>query len=217
MEVKKNRHSIILINGKRRSGKGLLSKAIATLAEEKDYKGNVYILSFAQAIKKITESILVELKWDGENKEIVRPLWIAMGEVGRNIDNNIWCSRVMDKIREIIKEVNKQGKNSLFLIDDLRFPNELDFFKGSLAELQQIVGGNANVSVNAIRIQKFFDATKFVPGVDDNSTETSFDKIVNLCFDHIIPENILIDQHWTANFEKVNMYAKIIYDNYLAR
>ncbi|VEU75942.1 hypothetical protein [Mycoplasmopsis columboralis] len=217
MENKKIRHSIILINGKRRSGKGLLSQAIKKLASEKDYKDNIHVLSFAQPIKKITEPILDELKWDGVDKEIVRPLWIAMGEVGRNIDNNIWCSKVMDKIKEIVRKSSEEGKNSLFLIDDLRFPNELDYFKGTLAELQEIAGENSKVTVNAIRIQKFFDATKFVVGVDDNSTETSFDKIVNVCFDHIVPENILIDQHWSANFEKVNLYAKIIYDNYLAR
>ncbi|WP_025755458.1 hypothetical protein [Mycoplasmopsis cricetuli] len=217
MKQIKTKHSIMLINGKRRSGKGLLSKAIYELAQQKDYKDNIYVLSFAEPIKQITEPILNELKWDGNDKEIVRPLWIAMGEVGRNIDHNIWCSRVLDRIKFLIKKAKDEGKNSLFLIDDLRFPNELDYFKGSLKSLKEIVGENNDVQINAIRIQKFFDAEKFVVGVDDNSTETSFDKLVNICFDHIVPENILIDQNWVANFEKVNMYAKIIYDNFLGK
>lgn len=211
---KKTRHSIILINGKRRSGKGLLSSAIKGLAEKKDYK-NIYVLSFAQPIKQITEPILHELQWDGKDKEIVRPLWIAMGEVGRNINNNIWCSKVMDKIKELVYQSVNQGKNSLYLIDDLRFPNELDYFKSSLSELKAIAGPNHDVTINAIRIQKFFDAKKFVPGVDDNSTEISFDKLVNICFDHIVPDNILIDENWNANFKQVEIYAKIIYDNFL--
>ncbi|WAM00752.1 hypothetical protein NWE60_04790 [Mycoplasmopsis felis] len=59
-------------------------------------------MSFAEPIKKITQPILDEINWDQKDKEIVRPLWIAMGEVGRNINNNIWCAKVFDKIKETI-------------------------------------------------------------------------------------------------------------------
>ncbi|WAM06024.1 hypothetical protein OM999_02215 [Mycoplasmopsis cynos] len=79
------------------------------------------VLSFAQPIKDITKPILNKLKWDGQDKEIVRPLWISMGEVGRNIDANIWCAKVLEKIVKIIDESIKNNKSSLFLIDDLRF------------------------------------------------------------------------------------------------
>ncbi|WP_036451891.1 hypothetical protein [Mycoplasma buteonis] len=210
----KNKHIIILINGKRRSGKGLLSNKLKEKCA-KEFDNNVNILSFAQPIKQITEPILAAINWNGQDKEIVRPLWIAMGEVGRNIDNNVWCSKVFDKILEITKESSQQNKNSLFLIDDLRFPNELDFFKGNKKRIQEIVKEGDEVRIVSIRIEKFMDAEKFVPGVDDNSTETSFDKLVNICFDHIVPMDVLINRDWVPNFQNVDIMADVIISNFL--
>ncbi|SYV96845.1 Uncharacterised protein, partial [Mycoplasmopsis edwardii] len=51
------------------------------------------------------------------------------------------------------------------------------------------------VKVVSIRIEKFMDAEKFVPGVDDNSTEISFDKLT-FTFNHIVPQDTLIDRNW---------------------
>ncbi|WP_426461606.1 hypothetical protein [Mycoplasma hafezii] len=212
--MKNNKHVIILINGKRRSGKGLLSNKLKEKCE-KEFDNNVNILSFAQPIKQITEPILAAINWNGQDKEIVRPLWIAMGEVGRNIDNNVWCSKVFDKIIEIAGESSKANKNSLFLIDDLRFPNELDFFKGNKQRLQNVVKEGDEVRIISIRIEKFMDAQKFVPGVDDNSTETSFDKLVNICFDHIVPMDVLINRDWAPNFSNVEIMADVIISNFL--
>ncbi|VEU70767.1 hypothetical protein [Mycoplasmopsis glycophila] len=212
--MKKNKHVIILINGKRRSGKGLLSNKLKEKCA-KEFDNNVNILSFAQPIKAITEPILKAINWNGVDKEVVRPLWIAMGEVGRNIDNNVWCSKVFDKIVDIVEDSSKNNKNSLFLIDDLRFPNELDFFKGNKKNLEAKVKPGDEVRVISIRIEKFMDAEKFVPGVDDNSTETSFDKLVNICFDHIVPMDVLINREWSPNFSNVEIMANVIIRNFL--
>ncbi|QGZ97847.1 hypothetical protein GE118_03485 [Mycoplasma sp. NEAQ87857] len=212
--MKQNKHIVILINGKRRSGKGLLSNKI----KEKsliDFDNNVNILSFAEPIKQITEPILDEINWDKKDKEVVRPLWIAMGEVGRKIDNNVWCSKVYDKIISIAKSSSEQNKNSLFLIDDLRFPNELDFFKSNINRIKEVVKPNDIVRIVSIRIEKFMDAEKFVPGVDDNSTEISFDKIVNICFDHIVPQDVLINREWVPNFQNVDVIADVVIANFL--
>ncbi|RIV16390.1 hypothetical protein [Mycoplasmopsis gallopavonis] len=212
--MSKNKHVIILINGKRRSGKGLLSNKLKEKCAE-DFDNNVHVLSFAQPIKQITEPILKEINWDGVDKEIVRPLWIAMGEVGRNIDNNVWCAKVFDKIVDIAEKSSKANQNSLFLIDDLRFPNELDYFKGNKKRLEQTVKEGDEIRIVSIRIEKFMDAQKFVPGVDDNSTETSFDKLVNICFDHIVPMDVLINRHWLPNFSNVEIMADVIISNFL--
>ncbi|TDV24068.1 phosphomevalonate kinase [Mycoplasmopsis mustelae] len=210
----KRKHIVVLINGKRRSGKGLLSSALAEKLRKR-FDDNIHILSFAEPIKKITEPILEEIKWDGKDKEVVRPLWIAMGEVGRNVDNNIWCTRVFNKIRDIIKKSIEDKKNTLILIDDLRFPNELDYFKKEMKEIQESQNKDKDVSkVIAIRIEKFMDANKFVLGVDDNSTETSFDKLVNICFDHIVPQNTMINEEWVADFKGVDISANTIIENF---
>ncbi|WLP85787.1 hypothetical protein [Mycoplasma seminis] len=212
--MKKNRHLVILINGKRRSGKGLLSTELSNKLKEQ-YDNNIHILSFAQPIKQITQPILDEIKWDGVDKEIVRPLWIAMGEVGRKIDSNVWCAKVFDKIEEIMQNSSKENLNSLFIIDDLRFPNELDYFKGNKNKLEQCVKEGDEVKILAIRIEKFMDPTKFVEGVDNNSTETSFDKLVNICFDEIVPQNTLIDFEWYPKFDNVKVIADVIIRNHI--
>ncbi|WP_324672364.1 hypothetical protein U5U50_02185 [Mycoplasma sp. 888] len=210
----KNKHVIILINGKRRSGKGLLSNELSKQLKPQ-FEDNTHILSFAQPIKQITQPILDEINWNGQDKEIVRPLWIAMGEVGRNIDTNIWCSRVFEKIKSIASESSKAGKSSLFIIDDLRFPNELEYFKGNINSVKEMVSPDDEVKIVSIRIEKYFDPEKFVKGVDDNSTETSFDKLVNISFDHIVPQNTLIDWEWKPIFANVDVTAKSIIRNFV--
>ncbi|MBN4083304.1 hypothetical protein JXZ92_00510 [Mycoplasma sp. CSL10137] len=215
--MKAKQHVIILINGKRRSGKGILSQGLKKLLT-KQFEDNIHILSFAEPIKKITEPILDEIEWDKKDKEVVRPLWIAMGEVGRNINNNIWCGRVFERITEIAEQSAKENKNSLFIIDDLRFPNELDYFKKHLKDIQQIIDPTKEkhlARVIAIRIEKFMDANKFIPGVDDNSTEISFDKLVNLVFDYIVPQNTLINEELVADFKGVEVVAKLLVENYI--
>ncbi|UUM20242.1 hypothetical protein NPA13_02120 [Mycoplasma sp. 2045] len=212
--MSKNKHVIILINGKRRSGKGLLSNELSKQLKPQ-FEDNTHILSFAQPIKQITQPILDEINWNGQDKEIVRPLWIAMGEVGRNIDTNIWCSRVFEKIKSIASESSKVGKSSLFIIDDLRFPNELEYFKGNINSVREMVSPDDEVKIVSIRIEKYFDPEKFVKGVDDNSTETSFDKLVNISFDHIVPQNTLIDWEWKPIFANVDVTAKSIIRNFV--
>ncbi|MEA4191127.1 MULTISPECIES: hypothetical protein [unclassified Mycoplasma] len=212
--MSKNKHVIILINGKRRSGKGLLSNELSKQLKPQ-FEDNTHILSFAQPIKQITQPILDEINWNGQDKEIVRPLWIAMGEVGRNIDTNIWCSRVFEKIKSIANESSKAGKSSLFIIDDLRFPNELEYFKGNINSVREMVSPDDEVKIVSIRIEKYFDPEKFVKGVDDNSTETSFDKLVNISFDHIVPQNTLIDWEWKPIFANVDVTAKSIIRNFV--
>ncbi|WBP84146.1 hypothetical protein [Mycoplasmopsis edwardii] len=211
--MKKKKHIIVLINGKRRSGKGLLTNAIKEKSLKR-FNDNVHIFSFAQPIKDITEPILKQLEWDGKNKEVVRPLWIAMGEVGRNIDNNIWCGKVFDKINETIQESIKHDSNSLYLIDDLRFPNELDYFIRNVKMLNENIKEGHEVKVVSIRIEKFMDAEKFVPGVDDNSTEISFDKLT-FTFNHIVPQDTLIDRNWAANFTAVEIVANTVIENFI--
>lgn len=58
------------------------------------------------------------------------------------------------------------------------------------------------------------DAEKFVTGVDDNSTEISFDKLT-FAFDHIVPQDILIDRNWAANFPAVEVVAKTVVENFI--
>lgn len=208
-----NKHNIILINGKRRSGKGLLSSEIKNTAKKK-YE-NIYVFSFADSIKNISQPILDEINWDKKNKEIVRPLWITLGEVGRKIDNDIWSKKTFNKIIGLAKKSSVNNQNSLFIIDDLRLPNELDYFKANIQKIKDVVKKNDKVSITSIRIEKFIDAQKFVVGIDDDVTEIAFDKLVNICFDYIIPQRILINNEGIPNFDNVKIITKTVVRNYL--
>ncbi|EFF41746.1 hypothetical protein [Mycoplasmopsis alligatoris] len=211
-----NRHNIVLINGKRRSGKGLLSLEIIKQCNKK--YDQIHLFSFAGSIKEIMEPVLKEIEWDQKNKEVVRPLWIALGDVGRKINIDIWTERIFKKILNLAKEAAKQNQNSLFIIDDLRLPNELEFFKANFKEFINNFDLEKNlINLCAIRIEKYIDATKFVPGIDDNSTETAFDKLVNICFDYIIPQNILINEDGIPKFENVSIMAETVIRNYLIK
>ncbi|SYV93133.1 Uncharacterised protein, partial [Mycoplasmopsis synoviae] len=55
------KHYIILINGKRRSGKGILSSALKDQIQK--FSSNVYIFSFAESIRKAAEDIIQKLNW----------------------------------------------------------------------------------------------------------------------------------------------------------
>ncbi|APJ38256.1 hypothetical protein [Mycoplasmopsis pullorum] len=207
------KHNIVLLNGKRRSGKGLLSQDLAKKAVDEFQK--IYILSLAEPIKAITKPILDELQWDGVDKEIARPLWIATGEVGRAININVWTEKVFNKISNYIQEGVKNNENTLYLIDDLRLPNELDFFKGNLRKIRDIVGSDHSVKITAIRIEKYVDPNNFVEGVDNDNTETSFDNLVNICFDYIVPPQVLINQSGYPNFDNVEVISKTVVTNFL--
>ncbi|ADE19394.1 hypothetical protein [Mycoplasma crocodyli] len=209
-----NKHNIILINGKRRCGKGLLSEEIIKQSK-KDYQ-EIHVFSFAGDIKEIMQPVIDEISWDGKNKEVVRPLWIALGDVGRSINIDIWSERIFKKITTIAQKAATENKNSLFIIDDMRLPNELEYFKANFNNFKNSFDLRKNkLSLTAIRIEKYLDAQKFVPGIDDNNTEIGFDKLVNIAFDYIIPQDVLINQDGVPKFDNVSIMAKTVISNYL--
>ncbi|MCU9936555.1 hypothetical protein NWP96_05635 [Mycoplasmopsis cynos] len=78
----------------------------------------------------------------------------------------------------------------------------------------KIIQNNNEIKAVSIRIEKFMDAEKFVNGVDDNSTEISFDKFA-FVFDYVIPQDTLIDRNWEANFDGVNASADTIIRDFI--
>ncbi|AKB11141.1 hypothetical protein [Mycoplasmopsis synoviae] len=206
------KHYIILINGKRRSGKGILSSALKDQIQK--FSSNVYIFSFAESIRKAAEDIIQKLNWEKEPKETTRPLLIAIGDVGRKIDSDFWSIKLFEQIQEKINLAEQNNQDSYYIIDDLRITNELNFFKKNEILFNQ-ENSSSELNVISIRIQKYLDASNFIHGTDDNITETSFDDVVYSSFDYIIEGNVIVQKEGLAEFDQVKIQAKKIIEKFL--
>ena len=95
----------IAITGKMTSGKSTIAKLIVSLNH------NYQIYSYANKIKEIANDLFKMEKKD-------RNLLINIGTNLKNINKDVWANYIMDQI--------KINNNNNYIIDDLRFQNELD-------------------------------------------------------------------------------------------
>jgi dephospho-CoA kinase len=131
-----SRPTIIGITGKKFSGKDTLGKLFINYGYRK--------IAFADALKDTVKNIFdfTEEQVNGTQKEIVDEYWKKtprqimqfigtdmfrnhMSELIPEIDKNIWCYVVKRKI----ENAQQKNKNSLFVITDVRFPNEAEIIK----------------------------------------------------------------------------------------
>jgi hypothetical protein len=117
---------MILITGKKHSGKSTLSKYIST-----NYP-NTITYSLADKLKQITFELLRLFNINissiddlyNENKEKYRKYLQTIGtEIFQsNFGKDFWCEQVLNQIQELPNHYN-------IIIDDIRFQHEIDFFK----------------------------------------------------------------------------------------
>jgi hypothetical protein len=117
-------HHPILISSTARSGKdtitrcfvqefanhGILAKRFAFADELKREVNPLTLLKLG--INAFTE--------DSYEKQLIRPLLLAWGKIGRNIDENYWVKKVNAQI--------KQSEPCLAINSDCRYPNEANYF-----------------------------------------------------------------------------------------
>ena len=118
---------VFCIIGKKRNGKGETSKAIEKYFLNKKPENNIQIIKLADPIKEMLCCLLkVDRKKLEDNKggEIngikIRHAMQTLGtEWGRGlIDKDIW-------IDILVKKINMEYSN-IFIVEDVRFPNELE-------------------------------------------------------------------------------------------
>jgi hypothetical protein len=138
---------LVVFSGKAQSGKTTASNVLREIAKAQlppnydfNIHGPVKIFSFATALKKIAEEYF---GWDGDKgiyygdadkndftyetgDRIVIPdkgrqLLINIGQHMRAIRATVWVDYVINKI----KAEGASGTNKVFIIDDMRFSNEL--------------------------------------------------------------------------------------------
>jgi hypothetical protein len=171
---------LIAFSGKRGTGKTTGAKYLVN--------GYGYeLVSFASAIKDIAENLFPGVGNAPKEKPFKPFEWsprdfsIALGELGRYFDPNIWVSRVLNSLK----------KNGKYVVDDLRFPNEAVMIKnlgGKIVRLnryesQNSYGKNLDIqSETALDDYKGFDF--IVPEVGNTSIKTLTDQIDLFMEDH---------------------------------
>lgn len=168
---------IICISGKRGTGKSLL----ATFLEKKGYRR----LPLARALKDkcLMDFNLTEEQVNGVCKEsptqfkdadgkflTPRDIMIRLGAFYRSIDPLYWCHKVAERIYEC--EIYAPGLDK-FVIDDVRFLNEVKFFK--------------EMGAKFVRLERYPELNVFKEALDDIS-ETELDHYGD--WDHLVGGHI---------------------------
>jgi len=123
---------LIAFSGKAQAGKSETSRILCTLTEQNRVK--YVIVSFAEPLKQIAREYF---GWDGDKgiyynadgslvQDKGRQLLINIGQQFRAIRPTIWADLAIKRIKEIEKD---RPEDTLFLIDDLRFENEVNVLK----------------------------------------------------------------------------------------
>ena len=165
---------LILISGKKGVGKSFTANSIVeqhyTEGKQNDPKTDFHIgiYSFAKQLKKrsndLIEYLFSKKFLKPENKEIVRPIYQAVGLVGRKIDPEFWVDLT---IKEAIREFDE-----VMIIDDVRFPNELDIKHEKIT------------SILKIRITR----ESAIKGEDNDPSETAMNNVPDSAFDIVVDE-----------------------------
>lgn len=180
--------TVIMISGKRRSGKGLMTDMIKKLHY------NSEVVSFAKPIKESAASVIEHLRWQKQDKEVLRPLWISIGAIGRAISKTYWSKWALDYI------LSDPSDNKLYIIDDLRYRDEVKVFTDC-----------DKINVYTIRINKDTSYGEIL-AADMDSSETDFDNVdLSQWFNFIIPANTIVRADG-VNYHHAESYAKAILD-----
>lgn len=111
--------TIILISGKAGVGKTTSALMIEDLIKEDSWKklGKVKTYHFAGGVKQAARE---SFGWDGKKDEKGRTLLQRVGQAGREYDEDIWALQLVESVLDDALSI------STALVDDWRFPNEVD-------------------------------------------------------------------------------------------
>jgi len=152
----------------RRVGKDYAAQVVA------DYYGSwpgitVVRYAFAKEVKQGLTDVLWALGLnafteDPREKELIRPLLVAHGELGRAVQPDHWIKLVELDLRREARRILGRGMKPLFLITDVRYRNEAEWVKamgGKLLEIHGDAEPNETERKHAAQCQELSDAVVF--------------------------------------------------------
>lgn len=119
---------VIGLSGVARSGKDSFYKHLATAASS--YNKSIIRVAFADQLKKDLADFIYDRSGisvftnNTKEKEIIRPILVAYGQMMRNLTKGVYW---VDKIDELIKSSLRKDPSVSVCITDVRFPNEVEF------------------------------------------------------------------------------------------
>lgn len=117
---------ILLISGNATAGKDTFFNGLSLLK-----KNRVKRFAFADQLKNLTQKISTsilkkEIEFlSPEEKELFRPVMVAVGELARKADGDFWVKKVDSKIQWL----NEIQEDFYAIITDCRYENEFLYFK----------------------------------------------------------------------------------------
>lgn len=116
----------ILISGAARSGKDSICKCFISEFAEHGIFARRY--AFADALKTEVGPLLFtnlgidSFTEDAYEKNLIRPILLAWGQICRKVSENYW-------VEEVSRRINLEKKPHIAIISDCRYGNESDYFK----------------------------------------------------------------------------------------
>jgi len=184
------RYVVIGISGKAQSGKTTSYNIIKDIIKE-EYKDNMYrtlYLPFAGKLKSVAIDLF---DWSGD-KELYknadgsmdetkgRGLLIALGQYMRKIKPNIWAAYVKKEI--LTGTTDPINDKTIYLIDDIRFKNEMETLKTFGKKLVSIrLSRESQLKIDDISENDLDDYTAFDFTIENNGTIAELkDKLRNI-------------------------------------
>lgn len=178
--------TLILISGKATAGKSTLAKKITTYVN--DYECGSITRSLATPIKNLSKE---PIEWFGKlyqfDKETIRPIYQAIGQVGRDIDKDMWALLTKGAIQNDFK------LNEFSIVDDVRFKNEIKVLSDSkdwrtikikvISTEEKIPTSN---DISEVNLDDYDNFDYVIPSYEDSK----YDEEVNKMLSDIIGGNI---------------------------
>lgn len=183
---------VLAITGKAQSGKSTAREILRKLVKKRygDKDWHVEWTPFAGKLKEIAFDLF---RWDGDkelyypmegtDEELIKPipdagrqLLINIGQVMRSIRPAVWAEYIYNLIRE---RVDDRLKNTIYVVDDLRFKNELDVMNRFGKDFVLIkIHRNEQLDIDDISEKDLddLDENKYNLIIDNNGTEEDLEK-----------------------------------------
>jgi len=182
---------IILISGKAGVGKSLTAKFFRDGFNEKAKGIDERVMSFAGGVKS---TAVARFGWDFKKDGKGRRLLQGIGNIGREYDKDIWIKYLMH-----YRDTGLDIFPNILIVDDWRFPNELDWFMSRQDEYDiftiRVVAPKRESlknteNYNDISETSLKDTDNYNTIIRNNLTKERLDFNCNLLIDNIIKKEM---------------------------